>query len=103
MSRTRRARRDEEQRRKGPSHQRHKNRRRKKAERERELRDRWVTALYGKWGHGSCGRKRRFCSRSEMEYFTNAKHLMRPIWGYRCKFCGGWHLTRHPKRESVEL
>ena len=103
MSRRHKAMPDERENYKGPSHERHKRRRRRKAEREQALRDAWVTEVWGKRGHGACGRKVRFRCMRDAEDFATAHHLARPIWAYRCPYCSGWHLTRHPEDDSVEL
>lgn len=94
---------DERENYKGPSHERHKRRRRRKTEREQALRDAWVSEVWGKRGHGACGRKTRFRCMSDAADFSVRHHLARPVWAYRCPYCGGWHLTRHPEDESVEL
>ena len=88
---------------KGPSHERHKRRRARKCERERALRDAWVTEVWGEAGHGSCGRKRRFRCRHEATQFVDGHHIARPIWAYRCPYCSGWHLTHHPKDGGLPL
>ena len=88
---------------KGPSHERHKRRRLRKLERERMLRDKWVTEVWGRRGHGACGRKVRFRCRHEASQFVEHHRLRRPVWAYRCRYCGGWHITSHPEADSVEV
>ena len=103
MSRRHRALPDERENHKGPSHERHERRKRRKRDRERMLRDRWVTEVWEQRGHGSCGRKVRFRCLHEATRFAYDHHLRRPLWAYRCEFCGGWHLTRHPEDGCTEL
>lgn len=103
MSRRHKAMPDERENYKGPSHERHKRRRKRKSEREQALRDAWVSEVWGERGHGACGRKVRFRSRHEADDFSERHHLRMPLWAYRCPYCGGWHLTRHPKADCVEL
>ena len=71
-----------------------KQRRRKR--RERRRRDAYVTEKYGKQGHGACGRKNRYESREramEAAFKSMAYYDASPLRAYKCKFCGGWHLT----------
>ena len=94
---------DERENYKGPSHERHKRRRKRKAERERALRDAWVTEVWGRRGHGGCGRKLRFRCLHEARTFAEAHAWHAKWWAYRCPYCNGWHLTSHPGDDCVEL
>lgn len=73
--------------------------RRREKRRERRKRDRYMTKKYGKHGHGACGRKRRYgseaaaMSRANMCMTLYGFSFLRP---YKCKYCGGWHLTSMP-------
>lgn len=88
---------------KGPSHERHRRRRKRKMEREQALRDAWVSEVWGKRGHGACGRKVRFRCMHDAGVFVADHHLTRTAWAYRCPYCNGWHLTSHPEENSVRL
>lgn len=75
--------------------------RRRKRERERERRDKKVSDKYGKVAHGSCGRKTRFKSESSAVKYIE-RHPTLELACYKCEFCGGWHLTSHPKPVDAE-
>jgi hypothetical protein len=74
-------------------------RRRERKLQEKEERDRLMTRLYGRRGHGSCGRKTRY--KDEGSARVAARKLQRSatrhIYVYHCELCDGWHLTSHPK------
>lgn len=73
--------------------------------REMARRDAWVSREYGRAGHGSCGRK--------VRYETEEKAMRRAIMSmlrseegavvtaYPCPYCGGWHLTSHPRKSAT--
>lgn len=69
--------------------------------RERKRRDKKVTDKYGKVAHGSCGRKTRFRSESTANRYIE-RHPTLGLACYKCEYCGGWHLTSHPKHSSDE-
>lgn len=52
----------------------------------------------------SCGRKVRYPH--ELAATRVALEAMRrgapPLWVYPCRFCGGWHLTSHPRGGNAE-
>lgn len=68
----------------------------RKRNRERKRRDDKVTDKYGKVAHGSCGRKTRFRSETTAQRYIE-RHSTLGLACYKCEFCGGWHLTSHPK------
>ncbi len=47
----------------------------------------------------SCESKQRYDSRAEAEDTIQAcaEHGRTGLSCYRCEFCGGWHLTSHPR------
>ena len=67
--------------------------------RERRERDRAVRGKHGAAGHSECGRKRRYDS--EVDALLAAMWAEQrgalPLRAYRCRFCGGWHLTKTRK------
>ena len=66
---------------------------------ERKERDKRVRKEHGAAGHQECGRKRR--------YATELDAVMGAMWAeqrgsptlrvYKCRFCGGWHLTKRKR------
>ena len=75
----------------------------RKVVREMSKRDKKVTDEHGKAGHGSCGRKKRYRSRHGAETYIRW-HPTKGLSAYKCEFCGGWHLTSHPRpvQEDVD-
>lgn len=77
----------------------HEKRRRAKDRRRRREADEM-----GRDAHNSCGRKCRYPH--ELAATRVALQAMRkgapPLWVYPCRFCGGWHLTSHPRWDGTE-
>ena len=77
----------------------------KKARRRRMHRDKHVTEKYGESGHRSCGRKTRYPD--EATALVRASRYT--LWGapqlraYRCRYCGGWHLTKKELRKDQNM
>lgn len=67
-----------------------------KVVREIAKRDKKVTDEHGEQGHWSCGRKKRYRSRHGAEIYMRW-HPTRNLSVYKCEYCGGWHLTSHPR------
>jgi len=46
----------------------------------------------------SCSRKQRYQTRADAEEAIRAcaAHGTRGLSCYKCRYCGGWHLTSHP-------
>ncbi len=68
----------------------------RKASREMERRDLRVSREHGSEAHAACGRKVRYRSRHGAEAYI-ATHPTRGLASYQCPYCGGWHLTSHPR------
>lgn len=68
-------------------------------ERERARRDARVTAMHGEQAHRSCGKKYRYADESEAlsmaaRCVLDGAPMLR---AYKCRYCGGWHLTKQPE------
>ena len=76
-----------------------KHRRAQARSRERRERDKRARAEHGADGHSECGKKRRYAT--EIEATLAAMHAEQrgalPLRAYRCRFCGGWHLTKRKR------
>lgn len=70
-------------------------RRHHKGLREKERRDKKVTAKYDYRGHQSCGRKIRYRSESAANNYIRTHTKDKNLSCYKCSICGGWHLTSH--------
>jgi len=77
----------------------------RKRKRERERRDKRVTECYANEGHSACGRKSRFKNRQSALKYIERHYSKSPLYVYKCPYCGGWHLTSHPRarRDGGEL
>ena len=51
--------------------------------------------------YGSCSRKVRYKTKSEALSVASMR-TKRKLSAYRCKYCGGWHLTSHPIQDIVD-
>ena len=76
--------------------------RQKKRARERERRSKKVTAEFGEEAYSACGRKVRFESRGQAEQYLQRHSFDSPMAAYRCAYCGGIHLTSHPRNDVTE-
>lgn len=47
----------------------------------------------------ACDRKKRYTTRADAEEAIRlcAEHGTRGLRCYKCSYCGGWHLTSHPR------
>lgn len=77
----------------------------KEKARDDRRRDRMVTELYGRRGHGECGRKTRYPSRHLAERYAIKYSIVagKQFQTYHCPYCDGWHLTSHPRKGSSDL
>lgn len=71
-----------------------KNRTRRKMRRERERRKERYDSDDAA---SACTRKFRYESRHSAMNYIRRHHSDRPLSTYRCPYCGGWHLTSHPR------
>lgn len=69
--------------------------RRDQSNQEMAERDRRVTEEFGEVGHRSCGRKRRYKTKTEALLMASkcARHGAPALRAYKCRYCSGWHLT----------
>lgn len=73
----------------------------RKVTREMERRDLRVTRESGEDAHGACGRKKRYRSLHGAETYMRT-HPSLDLSAYRCPYCGGWHLTSHPREQKTQ-
>ena len=76
---------------------------RKRARRNRIKRDREVTREHGDAAHRSCGRKARYPTEGDaLALARKFEALGAPaLRAYKCRYCGGWHLTKTEKRTKA--
>ena len=74
---------------------------RRKSKRRDRKRRRSVIEEYGDQGYWSCGRKNRYKTKelADAVAFVGTMNSGIEISTYKCKLCGGWHLTSHPRKE----
>ncbi len=53
-------------------------------------------------GVSSCGRKIRFPSEKEIVTYINEHYSGKKLYCYKCSYCGGWHLTSHPRGKKAQ-
>lgn len=68
----------------------------KRKRKERLQRDRIVTEKHGRQAHQACGRKVRYRTREMaiQHAFLCRLHGLDGLNVYKCRYCGGWHLTK---------
>lgn len=74
----------------------------KKRHRERERRNENLKTKRDSVGVSSCGRKIRYPNRIAAERFIRNHWTGEDLYCYRCSYCGGWHLTSHPKEDHTQ-
>ena len=58
----------------------------------------------GREGYASCSRKVRYPNElcATRAALSSMRRGAPPLYVYPCRFCGGWHLTSHPRRDGSE-